>query len=210
MAHLRALPIALLAVAGSALAAEPKKPTEPVITPEVDRREVRMPRIPSNDFIVGGFMGTYATQNFGSSSVKGLRLGYHITEDFFVEANLGRSQVTDASFRQILPGGIFVSEEQKLSYYNALAGWNVLPGEVFLGRKVARASALYLVAGVGGTKFVEQKHQTLTFGIGARVFFTDWASLQVDLRNHRYALDLLGKRQNTNNPEFTLGATFHF
>ncbi|MEO3693047.1 outer membrane beta-barrel domain-containing protein [Roseateles paludis] len=200
----RALALVLLTLASAAWAAEP------VITPEVDRRDVRLPRIPSNDFTVGAFVGTYATQNFGSSLVKGLRLGYHITEDFFVEGNLGRSQVTDASFRQILPGGIFVSEEQKLSYYNMLAGWNFLPGEVFLGRSVARASALYVVAGVGGTRFVDQKHQTISFGLGARVFVSDWASLQVDLRDHRYALDLLGKRQSTNNPEFTVGATFHF
>jgi outer membrane beta-barrel protein len=75
---------------------------------------------------------------------------------------------------------------------------------------VARASALYVVAGVGGTRFVDQKHQTISFGLGSRVFITDWASVQVDLRNHRYALDLLGKRQNTNNMEFTLGGTFFF
>ena len=175
--------------------------------PEVDRRDVRLPRIPPTTS-PWGLRRHLCHAELRLQSRQGPAPGYHITEDFFVEGNLGRSQVTDASFRQILPGGIFVSERQKLSY-NMLAGWNFLPGEVFLGRSVARASALYVVAGVGGTKFVDQKHQTISFGLGARLL-ADWASLQVDLRDHRYALDLLGKRQNTNNPEFTLGATFHF
>ncbi|MFG6459422.1 outer membrane beta-barrel domain-containing protein [Roseateles sp. BYS96W] len=189
---------------------EPKTAGEQVIVPEVERRDVKVPRIPSNDFIVGVFAGTYATQNFGSSAVGGIRLGYHITEDFFVEGNYAQTKVSDETFRQILPGGIFVSERQKLTYYNVLAGWNLLPGEVFFGRNTAKASALYLVAGVGSTRFVDQKRQTISFGLGTRVFLADWASVQVDLRDHRYSLDLLGKRQSTNNLEFTLGGTFFF
>ncbi len=189
---------------------EPKTAGEQVIVPEVERRDVKVPRIPSNDFIAGVFAGTYATQNFGSSVVGGIRLGYHITEDFFVEGNYAQTKVSDETFRQILPGGIFVSERQKLTYYNVLAGWNLLPGEVFFGRNTAKASALYLVAGVGSTRFVDQTHQTISFGLGTRVFLADWASVQVDMRDHRYSLDLLGKRQSTNNLEFTVGGTFFF
>jgi len=189
---------------------EPGAASEQVIVPEVDRRDVRVPRIPSNDFTIGLFAGSYAVQNFGSSGVSGIRLGYHITEDFFVEGNFAKTKVSDELYRQILPGGIFVSEKQKLTYYNVMAGWNLLPGEVFFGRNNAKASALYLVLGVGSTKFVDQKHQTFSFGLGTRVFLTDWASVQVDMRDHRYSLDLLGKRQSTNNLEFTLGTTFFF
>jgi outer membrane beta-barrel protein len=214
---LQALLVAALAgvsfvaqAADAAANVEPKAASEQVIVPEVDRRDVKVPRIPSNDFTIGLFAGSYAVQNFGSSGVSGIRLGYHITEDFFVESNFARTKVSDELYRQILPGGIFVAEKQKLTYYNVMGGWNVLPGEVFFGRNNAKASALYLVLGVGSTKFVDQKHQTLSFGVGTRVFLTDWASVQVDLRDHRYSLDLLGKRQSTNNLEFTLGTTFFF
>ena len=60
----------------------PGKPApEQVIVPQVERREVKLPRFASNDFSVGLFAGTYATQNFGTSAVSGVRLGYHVTED---------------------------------------------------------------------------------------------------------------------------------
>ncbi|MBC7992708.1 MAG: outer membrane beta-barrel domain-containing protein [Rhizobacter sp.] len=193
---------------------EQKPANEQVIVPQVDRRDVKVPKIPSNDFELGLFTGTYATQNFGSNSVSGVRLGYHVTEDFFVEGAYGQTKVSDEAFRQILPGGIFISAEEKLKYYNLSIGYNVLPGEVFIGRSWAKTSALYIIGGIGNTSlrigFDNQRKQTYNFGFGARVFLADWAALQVDMRNHMFELDLLGKRQRTQNLEMTLGATFFF
>ena len=193
---------------------EQKPANEQVIVPQVERREVKVPKIPSNDFEFGLFAGTYATQNFGSNSVTGVRLGYHVTEDFFVEGTYGQTKVSDEAFRQILPGGIFISAEEKLKYYNLSIGYNVLPGEVFIGRSWAKTSALYIIGGIGNTSlrigFDNQRKQTFNFGFGARVFLADWAALQIDMRDHIFELDLLGKRQRTQNLEMTLGATFFF
>jgi len=187
-----------------------KAPNEQVIEPTVPRRDVRVPKIPNNDFIVGAFVGTYSSENFGASVVYGGRLGYHITEDFFVEGLYGTTKVSDENFRQILPGGVFPKAEEKLDYYNLSVGYNILPGEVFFGSKYAKASALYLIAGVGSTKFLEQSKQTVNFGLGLRVFVKDWAAIQVDFRDHMYSLDLLGERKSTSNLELTAGATFFF
>jgi outer membrane beta-barrel protein len=183
---------------------------EQVIQPEVARRPIRIPKFPSKDFEVGLFSGTYATQNFGSSLIYGLRLGYHITEDFFVEGALAQTKVSDENFRQVLPGGIFPNEKEKLTYYNLSAGYNILPGEVFVGRSTAWASQLYLMAGIGSTKFFEQRKQTLNFGLGLRVYLKDWAAIQIDMRDHVFSLDLLGRRENTQNLELTAGFTFFF
>src|SRR5215831_5297636 len=183
---------------------------EQVVEPQVARREVKLPKFPSNDFEFVLFAGTYATQNFGSSFLYGLRLGYHITEDVFVEGVYGHTKVSDENYRQILPGGIFPQPEETLYYYNLSAGYNVLPGEVFFGKNIAKASGLYLIGGVGSTHFLEQRKMTLNYGLGLRVFFKDWYAVQVDMRNHRYSLDLLGKREDTQNLEFTAGVTFFF
>jgi outer membrane beta-barrel protein len=201
----------LMLVYGSALAQD-KKPAanEQVVVPEVDRREVRPPHFPSNDFELGLFAGTYATQNFGSSAVSGLRLGYHITEDIFVESALGRTKVSDAVFRQVFGAGIYPTSSEKLSYYNLSAGYNVLPGEVFFGSRVAKASAFYIMGGIGSTKFVDKKQQTTHIGFGTRLLFSDHFAVQADVRDHLYAQDILGKRQSTQNLEVTLGLTAFF
>jgi outer membrane beta-barrel protein len=139
-----------------------------------------------------------------------VRFGYHITEDFFVEAVYGQTKVSDEMFRQVLPGGVFPQESETLRYYNVSAGVNVLPGEVFLGRQHAKASAVYLIGGVGSTRFNQQRQQTLNLGFGLRVFLGDKTALQVDMRDHFYSLDLLGKRQSTQNLELTAGFTYFF
>lgn len=187
-----------------------KPASEQVIVPQVDRRDLRVPTIPSNDIEVGLFAGTYATQNFGSNPVYGVRLGYHVTEDFFVEGAYGRSKVSDENYRLILPGGIFPTGEQNLTYYNISIGYNLLPGEIFLGRNRAKPTTLYLIGGVGNTNFMSQRKQTFNIGAGARVFLADWFGVQIDVRDHIFKYDLLGRRQSTQNIELTLGATFFF
>ena len=205
-------PLAALLLAATAAAQAQTSPpaNEPVVVPQIDRRDVKRPKFPSNDFELGLFTGIYATQNFGSSSVSGVRLGYHITEDVFVEGAYGQSKVSDEAFRQVLPGGVFVNQTEKLTYYNVSFGYNVMPGEVFFGRNVAKASAFYFIGGVGSTKFVDQKKQTINIGFGTRLIFADWFAAQVDVRDHMFSLDLLGKKQNTQNIEVTMGATFFF
>jgi outer membrane beta-barrel protein len=207
-----ALPLVLLAAltALPARAADERPANEQVIEPQVDRRVIKLPKFPSNDFEFGVFGGTYATENFGSSFLYGARLGYHITEDIFVEAVYGRTQISDENFRQILPGWVFPQPKETLTYYNLSAGYNILPGEVFIGKSYAKASALYLIGGIGSTNFLEQKRQTINFGLGLRVFLADWAAVQVDMRDHIFSLDLLGKRQNTQNLELSAGLTFFF
>lgn len=186
------------------------KAADQVVVPQVDRRDIKVPRFPSKDFEFGLFGGTYSAQNFGSSAVYGLRVGYHITEDVFVEGAYGQTKVSDELFRQVLPGGLFVNETEKLTYYNISAGYNLLPGEVFFGRNVAKASAFYVIGGIGSTKFVDKTEQTFNVGFGMRVLFNDWFAVQFDVRDHIFSQDLLGKRQSTQNPEITLGLTVFF
>ena len=184
--------------------------TDQVIVPQVERREVHKPKYPSNDFEIGLFGGTYSSQNFGTSFNWGGRLGYDITEDFFVEATYGRTKVSDKEFRNILPGGIFSAEQQKLKYYDLSVGWNFLPGEIFIGKNWAKASTMYAIAGLGNTSFDSQRMQTWNFGVGAKLFLADWVALRADVRDHIFTLDLLGKRSTTQNPELSLGFAFFF
>ncbi len=74
---------------------------EPVIPAQVDRRDVHIPKISASDIEVGAYTGILSVQDFGAKSSSGLRLGYHVTEDFFVEGMYGRSTVSDQAFRRL-------------------------------------------------------------------------------------------------------------
>lgn len=213
MAHTLRLAAAALAFTSlAAIAQTAPVPTantdnQPVV-PQVERRDVRVPRLPSRDFSVGAFVGTYSTQGFDSTMVGGLRVGYHVSEDFFVEGTFGSTKVSDKTFENIFGGNVL--REPRLTYYSASLGWNALPGEVFFGRNVAKASSIYLVGGIGSTRFDTQRRQTLHLGVGMRLFLRDWAALQVDMRDHMFESDLLGNLRRTHNPEFTGGINFFF
>jgi outer membrane beta-barrel protein len=209
--------VAALLASVSALAqvqTPPQPANEQVIVPQVDRRELKIPKFPSKDFEVNLFAGSYSAQNFGTNAVAGVKLGYHITEDVFVQAAFARTNISDENYRLVFPNGIFPTPERKLSYYNVSAGYNILPGEIFIGRNIAKASAFYVIGGIGSTSFnissFDQKAQTINFGFGFRVLFTDRMALQLDVRDHVFTIDLLGKRDSTQNIELTGGFSYFF
>jgi hypothetical protein len=50
----------------------------------------------------------------------------------------------------------------------------------------------------------------VNFGLGGRLLLLDRAALQVDMRDHVFSLDLLGKRESTQNLELTAGLAVFF
>jgi outer membrane beta-barrel protein len=182
---------------------------EPVIPAQVDRRDVHIPKISANDVEIGVFVGILSVQNFGAKPSAGLRLGYHVTEDFFLEGTYGRSTVSDQSYRQLgIP--VFDKEDIPLSYYYLSVGYNLFPGEVFLGKDRALTSAVYLVGGVGNVNFNKENHTAFNFGIGIRVLPVDWFSIRFEMRDQMFTSDLLGKNELKHNFEMTLGAGAYF
>jgi outer membrane beta-barrel protein len=70
--------------------------------------------------------------------------------------------------------------------------------------------SLYLIAGVGTTRFGSQRQQSFNLGLGAKVYLSDRLALRVDMRDHLFPLDLLGKRESTHNLELTTGLSLLF
>src|SRR5262249_33556415 len=197
------------AAPGAAKAQSTQSVPEPVIPAQVDRRDVHVPKIKANDIEAGAFVGIQSVQSFGTKPSAGLRLGYHVTEDYFIEGTYGRSKVSDQAYRRLgIP--IFSSEVIPLTYYNLSIGVNLFPGEVFVGKDWAMTSAVYLVGGVGNVKFNGESHTAYDFGIGIRVLPKDWLSARFEIRDHMFSSDLLGKNELTHNFEMTLGIAAYF
>src|ERR1700751_5229283 len=72
-----------------------------VIEPEVARREIKVPKIRSRNFELGADYGILSIEDFGSHPSYGFTAAYHITEDFFFQADWGRSRGGQTSFETL-------------------------------------------------------------------------------------------------------------
>ena len=204
------------ATMGCSLFGRDKPPLEeagasvPVISPEVERRPVSRPKIDTEDFEVTGFLGLISVEDFGTNTIYGARAAYHVTEDLFVEGSYGHVDAVKLTSEESLNNVDLLGNDRMYSYYNLAVGWNVLPGEVFLGKNHAFNSAFYVLAGAGNTNFADAQRFTLTFGAGYRLLATDAIALHLDVRDHLFKNDITGIDKTTNNIEFDLGVSWFF
>ncbi len=192
--------------------AEDQDVTPPrVIEPNVARRKIKRPKIDNENWEVGVGAGFLSIEDFGTNSTMAAQLSYHVTEDFFFRADLGQSTAGRTSF-ETLAGDIelLTGDERRFTYYSLSLGYNFLPGEVFLGRKLAMNSSFYLLGGIGSVKFAGDNRLTLNFGAGYRVLPTDWLAISLGVQDRVFDSDLLGETKVTNNIETVLSATVFF
>jgi len=208
---IKQLVAALLAIAVlPATAAESSlSDNQPLINPEVDRKEIIEAKIDTEDLEVGVFGGIYSTVDFGANSVVGMRIAYHITEDFFVELAGAQTETSKSTVEEI---GFFTQladDDRTLTYYNVSVGYNILPGEAFITADWAFYTAFYVIGGVGNTQFGGENLFTVNGGAGFRFIATDWMAIHVDFRDHVFDTDFFIKK-TTHNLEMHTGITFFF
>jgi outer membrane beta-barrel protein len=184
--------------------------TEPVIDPNIERRKIKTAKIDSENFELGAYGGVLSIEDFGSHGVMGARLAYHVTEGFFLEASYGQSKGGKSSAESIFPITLYTDEQKKYSYYAVSAGWNALPGEIFIGENRAYNSALYLIAGVGRTSFANDERFTINGGFGYRILLTDWLATHFDVRDYVFDSTAIGEKKVVNNLEASLGLSVFF
>ncbi len=183
----------------------------PVIEPDVARREIEPPRIDTEDFEVGIFAGQLSVEDFGVNTVTGARFAYHVTEGFFVELAAGKADTELTSFERLSGAAqLLTDSEREYSYYNVSLGYNIFPGEHFVGSGRAMNTATYVIGGVGKTSFAGDDRFTINFGIGMRLMPLDWLAIHGDIRDHVFDIDLLGQEKTSHNLEAHLGVTFFF
>lgn len=179
---------------------------DPLLDPRIERRQVREAQIDAENLELGLYTGLMSLQDFGVNTYSGLRLAFHVSEDIFFEAAAGRTRAGDTSFEKLNPGVILLENKEKvLTTYNFSVGYNLLPGEAFLGSRRAYNNAFYVIGGAGSTEFAGDDHFTLNAGVGYRLLLTDWLSARIEMRDHLFELDLFGEAQTTHNLVWTLG-----
>jgi outer membrane beta-barrel protein len=183
----------------------------PVIEPDIERRDVDVAKIDTEDFEVGLFAGQISVEDFGVNSVAGVRFAYHISEGFFVEMAGGQADTELTSFERLSGAAqLLTDSERDYSYYNVSLGYNIFPGESFIGRKRSLNTATYLIGGVGKTTFAGDDRFTVNLGMGIRLMPLDWLAVHADIRDHIFDIDLLGQEKTSHNIEAHVGVTFFF
>ena len=183
----------------------------PVIEPDVERRDIEVPKIDTEDFEVGITAGQISVEDFGVNTVTGARFAYHVTEGFFVELAAAKADTELTSFERLSGAAqLLTDSEREYSYYNVSLGYNIFPGEHFIGKNRAMNTQTYVIGGVGKTEFAGDDRFTINFGIGMRLMPLDWLAVHGDIRDHVFDIDLLGQEKTSHNLEATLGVTFFF
>ena len=182
-----------------------------LIQPEVERRAFDEALIDADDFELMLAIGYLSIEDFGVEELFMLKFNYHVNEDIFVQAAVGVSEGGPTSY-EVLSGGapLLTDDERELSFYRVNVGFNLLPGEAFLGDDIAHNAALYVSAGIGNTEFAGDDRFTLNYGAGYRFLLNDTTGFYVDFRNNIFDMDVFGDNKTANNLEFTIGASWFF
>jgi outer membrane beta-barrel protein len=196
----------LILVSGTVMAQEAEEPPQ-VIEPQVERRDLNVGAIDTEDFELTGFVGLMSVEDFESNAVYGARLAYHISPAVFTEASYGSTDVGTSSIENL---GANLINDRTLTYYDLSVGWNVLQGESFWGSKRAWNSAFYLIAGMGSTDFDDDNNFTANFGFGFKFLPTDAFSVRLDVRDYMFDSDLTGNDKTTHNMQMTLNLGWFF
>ncbi len=182
-----------------------------IFDPRVERREVEREAIDTENWEIGAYYGIIGIEDFGSSELVGTRISYHVTEDFFIEASYAQTTAGLSSFERLNGNVVLLTPEQReYSHFNVSLGFNILPGEGFIGEDLAFTSSLYLLTGLGSTDFAGEQRSTIMVGGGYRVLLTDWFAVHLTLKDHFYDIELLGSAKTANDLEISTSFTIFF
>jgi len=200
----------ILPVAEAAAQSDEDEQTS-LIEPQIERVDFDESLIDAADFEIALYGGYLAVEDFDTNFVSGIKLGYHISEDFFVQASYGSSEVGDTSFEKLTGGAPLLSDsERDIEYYLISLGFNLFPGETFFTDSTTFNTVLYISGGIGSTDFAGDERHTIAVAVGHRTIFTDSFSLDIEMRDLIFDIDIFGKEETTHNLEFTVGLNLFF
>ena len=182
-----------------------------LIEPQIERTEFDESLIDSDDFEIALYGGYLAIEDFDTNLVAGVKLGYHVSENFFVQASYGLSEVGETSFERLSGGAPLLSDqEREIEYYLVMLGFNLFPGEAFVTDSTTFNTVFYLSAGVGTMEFAGDDRFTIAYAVGYRTLFADGFSLDIEMRDLIFEQDIFGTEESTNNLEFTVSLNLFF
>ncbi|QBY03111.1 outer membrane beta-barrel domain-containing protein [Thalassotalea sp. HSM 43] len=190
--------LAILALSGGVNAEEnSQQNSQDIIEPALSRQTVDVD-MSSNDFEVGIFGGGLNVDgdtryvDSTTNAVVGARIGYHFTENLFIEASYS-----------------VTNHDRELTLYNAVLGYNFLQ-DTYVTNNYDMKTSLFFVLGAGITDYDGlDDNETGVFGAGYRIMFNDSFSMRFDVRG--YVHEQYGAEDEYSfNTDMTLGFAYFF
>ncbi len=165
----------------------------------------------NENFEVGVQVGVISIEDFESSGWLSAHFAYHITEYFYVKARYGKAEGGETSFEKLVNAAPLLTEEQReFNYYGLNIGYNLMPGEVFLGRDLAFNSLFSIELGAGSTEFAGDENFTVNVTANYRVFINDYIAWDIGMSDYILDTKITGETKTTHNLNFTTGIAFYF
>ncbi len=186
-------------------------PAAPDVFPDPHRRTVTLAQIDTENFEVGISGGLFTIEDFESASLTVANLRYHITEDFFLEGRYGQSTAGRTSFERLSGAAeLLTDEERSVQFYDLSLGYNLLPGEAFVGSRWAFSTGLYAIGGIGAIEFAGDQTLATSVGMSYRMVANDTISVNFTVRDHIFDTEITGVPKTTHNVEVSLGLSIFF
>lgn len=188
-----------------------KSVNESNVDVDIERRTVLEDILDNENFELGVQLGVMSIEDFETNSWVSAHFAYHITEFFYAKARYGQSEAGQTSFEKLVNvPPLLTDEERKLSYYGLNIGYNLMPGEVFLGRDFALNSIFSIELGGGTTEFAGDEKFTINLAANYRIFLTDWLTWDIGMSDYIFDTTITGESKTSHNLNFTTGFAFYF
>ncbi len=182
-----------------------------VIEPETPKERATSAALDTEHFEVGVHVGLLSVQDFNSNPVYGLSLRYYFNEKVFIEGSTGTSETKQNNIEANESRNY--NFERDFTYTSVGAGYRVLQGRGFWGKKRKYNTGLFLQAGIEAVDFAEASETGLVLGISHKTVLTDWLTINLDFKDHIYNRTLEGLNESggtTHNTEIAVGLSTIF
>jgi outer membrane beta-barrel protein len=170
-----------------------------------------MSNINNEVFDLGVHLGIVNFEDFSSELTPGLSATFRASEDYFIQYNYIRTNVSLSSYEKSQGSLLPAKTNRRFVHYDLLVGYNLFQGEFFTSATKAGLSTLYIVAGVGTTKFGGESNFTYTFGAGYDIALSRHFSINFDFRDYIYKSDLIyAKETSVTNAHISTGLRYSF
>lgn len=181
-----------------------------VVEPPERTERARRAAIDTEHFELGAYLGVLSVEDFSTQLSTGVTLNYHISSRFMVQGHYARADVDRATFEEVSDGNFLSDSDRNFEHLSILAGYRLAKGRSFFGGERKFNSYIYALAGPSQVRFAGEDNTGLALGLSYKTVLTDWATLNLDVRDIVVERSFLGDDKTTHNTELAIGLNLLF